>query len=239
MKPDKEEMLRQRQMAFIGKVLADLTHRTRNHLDTIRESVEGLNDVLGQAERCTEEDREKFTGILSSIERHVKMLAQKNQSLNRFAQRMGTAFSSFDPREVVEEAMSFSTRFARLREVSLKPEVAETLPRLYSDPGRIYFLVLILINDMLERVNRGGRIILHASSVEKGVLIEIEGYGTLEAVAPPPEEGNRFWSIGEQVVADLGGLLKTSESAGGTKRTSLFLPATQATNVSQVAHLSY
>lgn len=239
MKPDQEEILRQKQMAFIGKMLDDLTQRTRNHLGTIQESVERLGDVLRQADRCTEEDREKYAGILSSIERNVKILARKNQHLNRFAQRTGTAFSTFDPKELVEEAMSFSTRFARLREVTIKHEVAETLPSLYSDPGRIYFLVSILINDMLERVTRGGKIILRAGSVEKGVLIEIEGYGTFESAATSTEKGNRYWSIGEHVVVDLGGHLKTTETAHDMQRTSLFLPVKQAPNVSPISHLSY
>lgn len=238
MKPDQEEILRQKQMAFIGKMLDDLTQRTRNHLGTIRESVERLGDVLRQADRCTEEDRKKYVGILSSIERNAKILDRKNHNLYRFAQRTGTAFSTFDPKELVEEAMSFSTRFARLREVSIKPEVAETLPSLYSDPGRIYFLVSILINDMLERVARGGKIILRAGSVEKGVLIEIEGSGTLESVATT-EKGNRYWSIGEHVAVDLGGHLKTTEIAHDMQRTSLFLPVKQAPNVSPISHLSY
>jgi hypothetical protein len=141
---------------------------------------------------------------------------------------MDTPFSTFDPGEVVEEVLSFSTRLAHVQEVSLKPEVAESLPSLYNDPVKIHFLVLILINDMLQRVGRGGEIILRAVPTKNMVLIEVEGHGVTQAVASPPEEQKPHWFIGQQVVPDLGGRLETTEIGTDVKRSSLFLPVKQA-----------
>ncbi|MBW1739855.1 MAG: hypothetical protein JRJ42_01830 [Deltaproteobacteria bacterium] len=232
MEPDKGEMLRQRQLAFIGRVIAGFTDKIQDHLGTIRESAGWLDELLGQEGQGAEEDRKKFVDIVSTIESQAKILVQKIQHLNRFAQRMGAPFTTFDPGEIVDEAVFFTTRFARVRDVSLRPEVAETLPSLYSDPVRLHFLVLILIKNMLERVSKGGKVLLRAGSVEKGVLIEVEGHGTLEVMAP--EERNPYWSLGQQVVADLGGHMQTTMIAPGKKRTSLFLPINQVPNVSQI-----
>ncbi len=218
-------MLRQRQLTFIGKVLDGYTHTIPHYLAAIRESTGRLGDLLGEASQLSEEDLETFTNILSTIDRQVKMLAGKSQHLSRFSQRIGTASSTFDPWEIIEEAVSFSTRAAHVREISLLPEATETLPNLYSDPARVHFLVSILIDDMLERVGSGGKIVLRAGSAEKGVLIEVEGHSTSEAPAPPPEEGKRYWPIGQQVVADLGGRLQTTATQGDTTRSSLFLPS--------------
>jgi len=234
MEADKEEMLRQRQLTVIGKVLAGYAHSMRDRLATIRESDGWLGDLLGQAGHGTEEDRERFGEILSTIERQVKVLDRKSEFLSRLAQRMGTGLCTFDPGEIVEEAVTLSSRSAHLREVFLRPEVAETLPNLYGDPVRVHFLVLILINDMLERTGRSGKIIVRAGSVEKSVLIEIEGSGTLEAVAPPPEEGNQYWSIGQQVVADLGGRLQTTAIGRDKNRTSMILPIKQVPSTSEM-----
>jgi len=234
MGPDKEEVLRQRQLAFVGKMLDGYTHSIPEYLATIQESTGSLGDLLGQASQVTEEDREKFVTILSTIERQVKKLEGKSQHLGRFAKRMGTAFAAFDPAEVVEEAVSFSNRSARIREVSLIPEVAEGLPSLYGDPARIHFLVWILIDDMLEQVGRGGKIILRAGALEKGVLIEVEGYGTAEALTSAEKE-NPYWSIGQQAVADLGGYLRTTEIQGDRRQSSLFLPMDLALEASEGA----
>jgi len=224
MEPNKEENVRQKQLAFVGKVLAGFTSGIEDHLATIRASVDWLGDCLQQAAGEGEEERGEFENILSTVEGHVNILVQKSQHLDRFAQRMGTAFSTFDPREVIEEIVAFSTRLARVRGISLKPEVAAALPTFYNDPVRIHFLVLVLINDMMERVGRGGEIILRAVPGENGVRIEVEGHGGTEVMAPSPEEENPHWFIGQQVVTDLGARLKTTTIGSDTKRSSLFLP---------------
>jgi signal transduction histidine kinase len=233
--PGKEEMLRQRQLALIGKVMAGFSDKMQNHLATIQESTGRLGDLVGQASQYTEEDRDRFTNVLSTIERHVRMLAQKSHDLNRFAERTGAPFATFDTGELVEEVMSFSTRFARIRKVSLSVEAAETSPSLCSDPVRIHFLVSILINSMLERVSRGGKVILRAQSAENGVLIEVEGHGPLEVVAPSsPEGGSPYWPVMEQVVGDLGGRLQTDSISHDFNRSALFLPTKQLPDTSQM-----
>lgn len=231
---DKEKILHLKQLTFISKVLAEYTHGTRNNLAIIRESAGWLGDLLGGAGQRTKEDHEQFANVLSIIDRQVKILDRTSMHLSRFAQRVGVAFCTFDPGEILEEAVSFFTRFVRQREVSLKSEVAETLPSLYSDPVQIHLLIFVLINDMLERVGRGGKIVLHAGSAKHEVLIEVEGHGTLEAAAIPSEKGNQFWSTGQQIVADLGGRLQTTTVGSDMKQTSLFLPIKQTSNASKL-----
>lgn len=225
MEPNREEIFRQKHMAFIGKVLACFPHSIRNRLATIRESAGLMGDLLGQEDQWSEEDRAKFTGILSTIENQVNILVQKSQYLDRFAQRMGKTLSTLDPGEIVEEVVSFSSRFARLRQVSLKLDAAKTLPSLYNDPLGIYFLVSIMINDMLERVERGGKVIVRVEQIDNEVLIEVQGHGTFLS---PEGKGNQYWPTGQQVVDDLSGHLETSTIGRDMRQTSLFLPLKQA-----------
>jgi C4-dicarboxylate-specific signal transduction histidine kinase len=231
--PGKEETLRQRQLALIGKVIAGFSDKIEGHLTDIQESTGRLGDLVGQASESTQEDRETFAGILSTIERHVKILAQKKQHLNRFAQRTGALSSTFDAGELIEETLSFSTRSARLRRVSLAQEAAKMSPSLRSDPMRIHFLVSILVDSMLERVSRGGKVILRAESAEEGVVIEVEGHGTVDPESPSlSEKGNPYWPVVEQVVCDLGGRLQMNASANDINRTALFLPTKQVPDTS-------
>jgi C4-dicarboxylate-specific signal transduction histidine kinase len=230
-----QEILRQKQLALIGKVLASFSDEMQRCLGTIQESTVGLGDLVGQASRWTKEDRERFTGVLSTIERHVEMSAQKSHHLNRFARRTDALFFTFDAGELVEEAVSFSTRFARIREVSLSREAAGPSPVICSDPVRIQFLVLILIDTMLERVNRGGKVTLRAKSADKGVVIEVEGHSTLEGMAPSqPEQGNPYWALVEKVVGDLGGRLQIDSVSHEIYRTTLFLPTREVSDTFQI-----
>ena len=228
MEPVREEIFRQKHMAFIGKVLACFPHSIRNRLATIRESAGLIGDLLGQEDQWSEGDRAKFTGILSTIENQVNILVQKSQYLDRFAQRMDKTSSTLDPGEIVEEVVSFSNRFARLRQVSLKFDETEALPSLYSDPLRIYFLVSIMIHDMLEQVERGGKVIVRVKQIDNEMLIEVQGHGALDTVTLSPERRDQYWPTGQQVVDDLGGHLETSTIRRDMRQTSLFLPLKQA-----------
>jgi C4-dicarboxylate-specific signal transduction histidine kinase len=233
-----EEILRQRELTFIGTMLASVTRGIREHLASTQESAARLVDLLGQANQGTGDEREKLADLLFAVERHVKILTYKSEHLDRFARRMGRRFSTFDPREVVEEAVLFSTRLAHLREVSLRLEVANPLPSLYGDPLRVHFVVLILMHSMLEQVSRGGKVIVRVGPAEKGVLVEAEGYGTQDAASKEPsEEVTRYWTIGQQVVTDLGGELQPASMAHDVKRTALFLPIQHVPNTSGEASL--
>lgn len=221
----KKDMLRQRQLAPIGNVLSDFSHSIQSCLAPVRESAGWLRELLGQECPGLEDDREKFADILLTIEKQINILVQKSEHLNRFAQRMFTAFSIFEPGEIVEEAVSFTSRFAYLRNVSISSEIAETLPALYSDPVRINFLISILINDMLEKTESGGKIVLRTKPIEEeGVLIEVEGYGVSEDVAPVSDEGNQYRLLCQQVLADLGGRLEITAIGHDRRLASLFLP---------------
>ena len=230
-----EETLRRKHLALIGKVMAGSSDKLQNHLATIHESNGRLGDLVGHESQWTEEEQERFAGIVSTIQKHVQILVQKSEHLSRFAQRTGRTLCTFNAAELVEEAVSFSTRLARVRRVSLAQETTGIPHNFCSDPVRIHFIVSILINSMLERVSRGGKVVLRTEPVEKGVMIEVEGQGSLDAEAPsPPGKGNPYWPAMEQTVGDLGGYLKIDSVAHDINRTALFLPTKKVPDTSQM-----
>jgi nitrogen fixation/metabolism regulation signal transduction histidine kinase len=225
MKPNMEEILRQRRLTFIGKVLADFTTDCRNHLAVIQKSADWLGErFLEQSGHEVREDQEKFGEILSTITRHVKILTQKNYYLDRFARRIGMTSFTPDPAEIITEVVDFSSRSARRRKVAVTTAIPEPLSVVSQDPGLVYFLVSIIFNDMLERVAGGGNILIQAKSAEKTVMIEVEGYPTQESPGTADDEENRHWSLCRRVVSRFDGRLKTGITSDNKRRTSLFLP---------------
>lgn len=224
MESNEEVLMRSRQIMFIGRVLAEFTHGTRNYIAIIRESAGWLGDLLGELAQVTEEDREQFAQVIKTIEKQIKILEQTTENLSRFGQRMGSESSDFNPGDIVQESVSFFTRFVRRNEASIQSEVTETLPGLNGDPLYVHVLVWILIKNMVERVGRGGQIILRARAQGQEVLIEVEGHRPLEAAPPASEEGRQYWSVGEHIAADIGGRIETTTIGNDTEQTALFLP---------------
>ena len=225
MKPNMEEILRQRRLTFIGKVLADFPADCRDHLAIIQESVDWLGErFLEQSGYESREDQEKFGEILSTITRHVKILTQKNYYLDRFARRIGTISFTPDPAEIITEVVNFSSRSARRRKVAVTTAIPESLSGVSLDPDLVYFLVSIILNDMLERVAAGGNILIQAKSAEKTVLIEVEGYPTQESPGTAVAAESLHWSLCRRVATCFEGRLETGIIGDNKRRTSLFLP---------------
>ena len=225
---EKEEMLHQGRLAFVGEVLTAFTQKIPHHMDVIQDSARRLAHLLEEINQESQEDKQKLASILSAIERHLIMFSQKTQNLDRFGKRMGTLPCTFNPAEVVEEAIVFSARLAHLHGVSLKLEVEEALPSLNSDPVCIHFLVSIAIHKMLEQAGEGGRVLVRIRPSDKKLLIRVTGQGTFEPIAPSePEAGDPYWSIGQQMAADLGAHLEPANIERDTKRITLSLPVEQ------------
>lgn len=226
--PEKEEIWRHRRLAFIGEVLTTFTKKIPHHLDVLQDSARRLAHLLEHQNQESQEEKQKLTHLLSAIERHLIMLSHKTQHLDRFGKRMGKLPSTFNPAEVVEEAIIFSARLAHLCKASLELEVDEPLPSLHSDPICIHFLVSIAIHKMLEQVGEGGKAFVRVGPSGNKLLIRVTGQGTFEPIAPSePDAGDAYWPMGQQMAANLGGHLEPANIERDTKRISLFLPVEQ------------
>jgi nitrogen fixation/metabolism regulation signal transduction histidine kinase len=223
-KYDREELLLRKQMTFIGRTLICFPHVIRNSIDTISESAGSLSGLIGQDDQWNNEDREEFTRILSTIENQVNTLYRESSHLDRFARRMDKAFVTFNPVEIAEESVSFSSRSAHLRQASLELESAETVPFLYSDPIRIYFIVSVMIEDMLKRLENGGKVMVRVDRTDNEVLIGVQGNGVKDIAERSAEENGYYLPESRQAVEDLGGRFEAYEIGPGIKQTSLFLP---------------
>lgn len=225
---EKEEILRQKRLAFIGQVLTTFTKKIPHHFDVLQDSADRLAHLLEQIDEGPQTDKQKLAHLLSTIERHLMIFSQKTQYLDRFARRLRTVSCTFNPVEVVEEAIIFSTRLANLCRVSLKLEVDEPLPSLQSDPACIHFLVTIAIHKMLEQVGEGGKVLVRMRPSDKKLLISVRGHGTFEPTAPcEPDTRDPYWTTGQQMAADLGVHLESANIERDTRLITLSLPVKQ------------
>jgi hypothetical protein len=233
---DREEILRQRQLIFVGKVLAGLADKMQTHWASIQDLSRRLEERLEHQTAWPPDDKDRFAVPLTTIEKHLQLLIEKCEHLNRFSKRTSLPISFLDAGEVVEETVSFWTRFARVRKISLSQETAEALPSIRSDPVQVHFLLSVIIQGMLERLTSGGEVVLRAAPSERGVVIKVEGHGTSRAAdSSLPENENPYGPACEQVVNNLGGSLQKESTTDGIERTALFLPVERMPGTSQGA----
>ena len=223
---DEKEAFRNRDVSFIGLVLACTGDDIRNRLAHVEESAARVRNLLEEEGDVSNENHNSPADILSTIDRQLKLLGQKIHYLSRFAKRMDKRFCIFDPGQILEEAVSFSTRFARMKSVSLVYEPRRTLPTLSSDPLAVHFLVSTLIKDMVKRVQKGGAVSVRTQPENRGLMIDISGRGSFKASGtglPQAGDEDPYRAAVDRMLGPLGGHLETSEPGANVRKASLLL----------------
>ncbi|MEJ2236131.1 MAG: hypothetical protein P8X67_19675, partial [Syntrophobacterales bacterium] len=119
-----EELSRVKEIAFMGKVTASLSHEIKNTLAIINESVGLMGDLLLQDAPENWPQYSRLTELTASIEEQVQRSADIIKRLNQFAHSMDKSLVDIDLNELVQEITTLAQRFARLKRVQLGVEAA-------------------------------------------------------------------------------------------------------------------
>ncbi|MHB8790498.1 MAG: sensor histidine kinase [Desulfobulbaceae bacterium] len=162
--------LQDAQLAFIGRIIAGVSHEFKNHLSVTKELTGLLDDLLSLDQELP--SHERCAKISAGIEERVKAAAEMATLLGRFAHRMDSPLASFSVNEVVGEIVFLMRRFARLKNVSLELEPATELPSLHSNPSLLQFVIFSVAIPMLEHLEKQG--VVRISTGKTGERVQLE-----------------------------------------------------------------
>lgn len=167
-----ENILRNLQLKFIGKLMAGVSHEFKNHLAIINES-NGLIDDLLQIENLSPQNQERFLKITKAIEDRVAQAALMSRHVNSFSHRMDDPCSSFDVNDVLREEISLLQRFARQLNTHLEMQPGQDLPAIYNNPSLFQFVVFCLLEPTLDQAGPDSHILISTEKQEAAVKITV------------------------------------------------------------------
>jgi len=192
-------------LAFVGRIIAGVSHEFKNHLSVTKE-LSGLLDDLLAMEKDALPGRERLTKITAGIGERVAAAAEMAGHLGRFAHRMDFPLSSFSVNEVAGEILFLTRRFARLKNITLELDPAPDLPSMHSNPSLLQFVVFSAVMAMLNHLEKQGavrvataaagdrvRIAFHGEKIRAGAPADLSPYipgealQALHAQCPPVE----------------------------------------------------
>lgn len=160
------------QLAFVGRIIAGVSHEFKNHLSVTKE-LSGLLDDLLAAGTDSLPGGERLTKITSGIEERIAAAAEMANHLGRFAHRMDFPLSSFSVNEVVGEIVFLTRRFARLKNIVLDLDPAPELPPLHSNPALLQFVIFSVAAPMFDHLEKQGAVRIATGSVENRIRIAL------------------------------------------------------------------
>jgi two-component system sensor histidine kinase BaeS len=212
--------------------LADVTHELRTPLSVIR----------GQAEAIAD-------GMYPGDEAHVAPILDAAQTLDRLVEDLRTLVltdagnlvlhqESTDLGALVADTLESFNTHAEGAGVTLKADIADDLPALEIDPGRIRSVIGNLVSNAIRHTPSGGSVAVgvSASVDELEVTVSDTGEGIPPELLPhvferfvkgPNSPGSGLGlAIAHDIAAAHGGTLEIESEPGSGTRVRLALPAT-------------
>jgi two-component system NtrC family sensor kinase len=222
-------------MATIGRLAAGVAHEINNPLAIINEKVGLIKDLFTMREQCAKDD--KLMKIVDSVIASVERCATISRRLLRFSRSGEINIRSVDLRETILDVLGFLGKEAEYRSIEVTLDVAENLPRIESDTGRLQEIFLNIINNAFAAVEDGGH--LEISVREEGEFVRAtftdDGCGIpeedLDRVFEPffSTKANRGGtglglSITSGLVEELGGRISVRSKVGEGTSFIILLP---------------
>lgn len=209
-----EDDLRLAHLAFIGKILAGLSHENKNHLAIINESAGLVQDLLSLSGKSGGELDGKIAKMLDLIAERVDMANQMTRFLSRFAHRMDTLLSMFSVSEVVEEEVALIERFARQQSIQIESCFDKKAPVLYNSPSLLQLAFYGLLLPFFTLLGKDSTIVISTTTEGAAVAISAIPSATSTIVSPPSSP----WPVGESTqmaISRLGAVLQAPVAPHG------------------------
>ncbi len=226
-------------MAALGKLAAGIAHEVNNPLAVIKEKVGWIRDLLSEEEISSSENYKEFDDAVRKIDYHVDRAKKVTHRLLGFARRMEPIREQVDLNRLVSETIDFLKNEAHYRNIEIHTDLDAELPTTVSDSSQIQQVVLNILNNAIDAVEKSGTITLSTgfNEDEKELAITISDNGP----GIPSELVGRIFdpffttkqygmgtglglSISYSIVEKLGGRITVSSEPGQTTTFTIYLP---------------
>jgi len=211
-----EELFRVKEIGFMGKVTASLSHEIKNTLAIINESAGLMGDLLRKDAPEDWPQYSRLANLLASIEDQVQRSADIVKRLNQFAHSMDKSLAELDLNETVNQTVILAQRFATLRRVTLETQLESTPLHLQSDPFRLLYVIFGFIERAINCSPREAEVRVKTERSGEMFQVTVTDQGTFEADNLRELVSTSPSAEGEKAESDLAILAQTTEALGGT-----------------------
>ena len=205
--------MKDREIAFIERMTAGVTHELLNTFAIIREASGLMEDILKLNPGGLSSWEGKACEALARIRRQVARGAELSERLNSFAHGLAGSPASVDLNDVVTGTTLLMQHTARIRKVHLRTRLGDPSPVVRIRPLWLQIVVAAFIDHCLHLTEPGGTVTLHAEERDGAVAVLCEPTPPRTQVADDDAAGRR-WGVLEEVASTLGvGLVGDPTSA--------------------------
>ena len=172
-----KQLMQAGKLASIGELASGVAHELNNPASIILMRAKRLSQEIEQRELSTEARED-----VQVIERQVEKISRIVSGLLTFSRRSTSAKREVDCNDVLRRTAALIEDMARHRGVELELGLNASLPSVEADSAQLEQVMLNLINNALDAMPEGGRIIFRSDLMEepggeRWVCVEVEDTG--------------------------------------------------------------
>jgi signal transduction histidine kinase len=149
------------QLASIGQLAAGVAHEINNPLALINETAGYVKDQFTIKKQYNKDDEllENIDYILDAVERCGTITRQ----LLGFARKFDVKIQKVNLNEIISDLLVFYKKEAEYRNVNVYVDIAEDIPEIETDRGKLQQVLLNLVNNAFQALDNGCNLDIKAS----------------------------------------------------------------------------
>jgi signal transduction histidine kinase len=172
--------MNEKEIAFIGKITAGVTHEINNALASIKEISGLMEDLISMSPPDSFPQQEKFLKVLPRIQEQVQRSVKLTTQLNKFSHLTDSHTAQIELNDFIEHLIFLTQRFASIKSVELQYKPAEQPFNFNSCPIQLQMAIYNCIVYFLNHTADGGKINIQPFINEKQYSIQISFEGEIE-----------------------------------------------------------
>ncbi|MCU0598581.1 MAG: ATP-binding protein [Desulfobacterales bacterium] len=185
-----EQVIETGKMASLGELAAGIAHEINNPVAIMVEEAGWIGDLLEEEDLKESQNLEEFKRALNQINTQGKRCKEITHKLLSFARKTDSTIKDVHLNELVSELVSLSAQMAKYNKVTIETDLQDDLPFITISPSEMQQVLLNLINNALDAMEKAGgtiKISTKISKLEKDhivIIVEDNGPGIPEANLP-------------------------------------------------------
>jgi two-component system NtrC family sensor kinase len=233
-----ERLLQTQKLAALGELAAGVAHEINNPLAIIRQEAEWTSQVLKKAEFPESPQLAEIRDSLREIIQQVERAREITLNLLNLARKRQPVIQQVDLNRLIQGMVALVEKEAKERNIRIIQQLQPDLPLIYSDGPLLRQVVLNLLNNARQAVEKDGSIIVTTKPTEdQRIIISVADTGP----GIPPEHLGRIFdpffttkmpgagtglglAISQSIIHQLGGEITVTSRLGEGATFTVILP---------------
>ncbi len=164
-------------MALIGRMAANVAHEINNPLQIIGDQAGWLDELLSEEDPASLKNTEEYRTAFAKIRAQVKRASTITHRLLGFSRSTDGLKSKININTLVEETVSFLEKEAANHRITIRRNLAPSLPEITSDSTQLQQVFLNLLNNAFDAIGNDGAVTISSHLTGKQLAVEFADSG--------------------------------------------------------------